>query len=1383
MSDTTVDPHRASNEDAERDRAHEHHECADGRRERPLFLHENWETKPIGKDTHRSPVDRYPTTYKWMLRWTQYADLLRTAAHTCLNEHRETAATELQLAKIGSTDRLIMRDLHNLDLDTPAAQRGRQLMNECVIPALLEAAEKFETEPNEIPKRAIFSWYYLVCHAQATWQHKLLKHLKVAPLSSKSINAVRWDHGLLEPKGFPAGAGSALETLTTILDGYFAPFKTEEALDEIDPIRSVLPSELEAGWLKRESELSEFRNDHLDDPSVVEGIGENGRLRITEQLLPPLLKQLGRRNTPLNIHVQGPTSSGKSFASRLVASAWVGRNRRVIMLLPIKALVSQALAEWKELLEGTGLDWKVVPGSRDYPQHDEELVRGDYDIAVLIPEKLNALMARGMRLDNIGVVIIDELQMISTEPTRGPALEMLVTKLRAEHPSIPVVALSALLDEPSSARVARWLEIDKASVAKATVRPVPLVKSVRDHTDEVTLGTDGITVTRRSLGAAGALAESVAAGSFKGDRARTLDLCLELLAAERKGEDGEPSPLYRGVLCFVPTRDLAEAYAKEAAKAMDRDPRFVNVPHADNPYLGRFGSHLDPELARRRWSELVRVPQGQLRRNIVLALRSGAGYHTARLEPSLREEIENAFREGLIRLLFATDTLMLGVNLPADAVVISSLFTPGDAGEMRVASRDTTAQKMGRAGRLGLSDQGLGVIVVPSPDTVTNNPTRTYVFDGGEQHELAHHVGSTKSTDSIAKRAQLALADREAVFAHYVKYVQEGIAVTSRVTIDWLSRLLLEHSRRMLPSATRSEIERHVTTLFEMSLKATEPGVVPIEASAVVDSLLADDLIASRGDGLQMTRLGRALGRTGLPFADAVQVRRIAEAMATGAGDLTLLHLAVKTEQVRTSSNWIALRSTLSVEEEREQFHGALTLAQHICGIDSKRDIPPALVDLASFLTDDVLGTGPAAAELKSLIDGDSVDPDHEQITALLRACVLLLWMRGCPFDDIRRAVEITVFSMSREGRKEKKNTPPLHSSDVRVLGENCSYVFDTAGDLVGVRPDNLDFRRFERMSEALSIGLPFELSLLARMNTRATHRERLVHLVGNVQSEAYESVLKLVKSYTRRPGVAVTTRSVEHEERLRGRSFEAVEYRDIYQNLKERREKATKYGETLHRNVSGKTIPGFSDSSYDDLLNQMVSGDSAMRANAVSNLFRYAGLNVTKQTDDFLSIATADRTVTFIVRVMSEHLTLPMARALAGDGGIVVACGGVDLEVMTAPLIYDKPQSVVVEPAVLVESVAEVISLMPKAESDEPDDIWLLGADEEGSEDPDDLFPDNLELPDALPPDPGRGFEQAGAAIARMLMAAPPLMTRSDMLRFVDGIRIENTFEPQEQS
>lgn len=1390
MSETPFDDRRAFDEDTNRDGMTrddlDEYGAERYQGERTMFLHEDWATRPIGKDTLLTPINRYPTTYKWMLRWTQYADLLRTAAHSLLKEHNKTAAPEKQLAEIGSTERLILRDLHNLDLNVPSHERGRRLMDECVIPALLEAVEKFETEQNAIGRRAIFSWYYLICHSSETWKDRLLRHLKAGTLADKSLNGVRWDHGLRDPGGFPAGAGAALEAFTMILDGYFAPLKTEAALDEIDPIRVVLPPALATGWLKREGELRVFREDHLDEPSVVAGIGENGRLAITEQLLPPLLKQIGRRDRPVNIHIQGPTSSGKSYASRLVAAAWVNRNRRAIMLLPIKALVSQALAEWKDFLEDTGLGWKVVPGSRDYPQYDEDLVRGDYDIAVLIPEKLNALMARGMRLDNIGVVIIDELQMISTDSTRGPALEMLVTKLRAENPGIPIVALSALLDEPSSGRVARWLEIDAGSAAKATVRPVPLVKSVRDRANEVTLGTDGKTVARRSLDTANALASSVTAGSFAGDRARTLDLCLELLAATQVDSAGEASPLYRGVLCFVPTRDLAEAYAAEAADAMDRDPRFDNVQHDDNPYLGRFGSS-PPEEARRKFNALTRIPQGRLRKNIVRALRSGAGYHTARLEPSLRDEVETAFREGKIRLLFATDTLMLGVNLPADAVVISSLFTPGDVGELRVASRDTTAQKMGRGGRLGLSDQGLGVIVVPSLDTVTHDPTRTYVFDGGEQHELARHVGPMKSADSAAKRARLALSDVEAVFAHFVEYVQEGIEVTSKVTIDWLSRLLIEHSGRRLPFGARPAIEGHVTTLFDMSLKATEPGVVPIEAGDVVDALLNDDLLHARGEQLRVTRLGRAFGRTGLPLADVSQVRRIADAMAAGAGDLTVLHLAAGTEQVRMSSSWVALRSTLSVEEEREQFQGVLTLAQHICGKDTVRDIPVDLAPLSPFLFGDVLGTGAAAAQLETLIVGDVVDPDHEQITTLLRACVLLLWMRGCPFDDIRHAVEGTVRSMARHGRRERIDSPALHSSDVRSLGENCSYVFDTAGDLVGVRPENFDFRRFERISEALSIGLPFELSLLAHMNNRATHRERLVHLVGDVRSNRYESVLALVKDRTRLPGVVVTTRSVEHEERARGRSFEAVEYREIYQKLKERHERATTHGRTLHHKISGKTIPGFSHISYDDVLSQIVSSEPSMRVHGVSSLFRYAGLRVTALGDDSLSVAAADGTVSFTSRVMSEHLTLPLVRELAAEAAILVACGGVDLEVMAAPLLDDTPQSVVVEPAVLVECIAEVIELAREDETVDPDDTGSTGidADVPQSLDPDILFAgfDDLELPDALSSTPGRGFEHAGAAIARMLVAAPPLMTRPDMLRLVDGLRIDDALTTEELS
>lgn len=1390
---------------------------------RPLYLRDDWPDQPIGKDTERTPRQRFPKTFTWMVRWTQYADLMLQAANTGLSERNQTGADDRTLENVGAPTRLIRRDL-----DPPTGisdvDLGRLLLNECVIPALDEAYELFSDsalEYKDMERRAVLSWYHFIRYPRGGWQAKLTQDLNLrSDVDNKTLSAVRWQDGLLSPEGYQAGAGRGLEVLTEILDRYFAHLKTRGSNpdEEADPIRVLLPPTLADKWLTDEARLRDFRELHLDEPSIVKGIRESGRLEITEQLLGPLMQQLGRKPGAKNLLVQGPTSSGKSYAGRLMAASWVKLNRRAIMLLPIKALVTQAVAEWEEFLNDTDLKdkWKIVPGSRDYPQYDEDLVRGNYNIAVMIPEKLNALLARGMRLENIGVIIVDELQMVSTDKTRGPALEMLVTKLRLET-QIPIVGLSALLDDESTKRACEWLDVRPQSAVKADVRPVPLVKSVRSQIGEQTLGTDNtVIVTQFEDGDERRSGKRL--GKLVGDRARVLDLCMELLlasdpapgAGSAEGVDRAERPRYRGVLCFVPNRDVAETYATAAAEAMQLDPRFNTVDSGENPYLGRFGE-LDAIQAKKRWAELYRIPRGTLRASVTQALRSGAGYHTARLEPTMRDEIERAFKEGTIRLLFATDTLMLGVNLPADAVVLSSLYTPGSLGELNIASQDTIAQRFGRAGRLGLSARGLGVIVLPSEGSFSRE--RTYRFNPEEdERALASHVPKSASLKTLHERALHALTDADAVFDHYVPYVQQGLYLTSGLTSDWLARVLLENSRRVLQARTRDDVEAHVSRLYDLSLKAREADAREVRPEVIVDHLVDDELMRDRVEGLRVTELGRALGRTGLPLADAPLISRIAQELAAGAGDLTLLVLAMDTDQVRNSSDWVAIRrSGLSLEEESDQVRGALRLANYLSGEAS--DLETVRFDrdnVALFLEDDVIGEGEAAEDLRELLRGQKIEHDLREINALLRACVMLLWMRGCPFEIIQGLVQGHVRSEpSARRRTEMEPYPSLHASDVRALGENCSYVFDTASDLVGVAPKSLDFRRFERMSESLSIGLPYELSLLARVNLRATHRERLVSLVPKARDQDFTSLPRLVLSNIRNPESArIAGRTASQEEDARDRLFETVEARQILDQLKKRQESAVDHGRKLHPALWRRQVPGRSDQTFGHLLTQIISPDERRQRQALVSLFRLSGLRVEETDDDLLRLSSAeDADFKLDVRVVRGLFTLDHARAIASDGCLVVACAGVSLEVIAAPLLSDRSarQSVVIEPAVLVETVAEILALASARLGDkstgtgqiDPDEALAIGevaspgttlmdTDMERDFDPieealarlESLDPDGAELPAPVEDVPeGQGYELAGAAVGRILTVAPPLMTRPDMLRLIDGLRLDDHF------
>ncbi len=170
-----------------------------------------------------------------------------------------------------------------------------------------------------------------------------------------------------------------------------------------------------------------------------------------------------------NLVVSAPTSSGKTMVGELAALHGALRRKRAIFLMPTKALVYDKKRQFDRVygpfgvvtLEATGETEDIGP-----------LLRGRFDIALLTYEKFLAIAVTYPHvLDQAGVVIVDEVQMIADE-SRGRNLEFLMTLLvvrmrRADAPQ--VIALSAVIGDTNG--LEGWLG---ARLLRRTDRPVPL---------------------------------------------------------------------------------------------------------------------------------------------------------------------------------------------------------------------------------------------------------------------------------------------------------------------------------------------------------------------------------------------------------------------------------------------------------------------------------------------------------------------------------------------------------------------------------------------------------------------------------------------------------------------------------------------------------------------------------------------------------------------------------------------------------------------------------------------------------------------------------------------------------------------------------------------
>jgi helicase len=360
--------------------------------------------------------------------------------------------------------------------------------------------------------------------------------------------------------------------------------------------------------------------------------------------------------------VSAPTSSGKTMVGELAALKGVLERRRACFLRPLKALVNDKHRQFTRTYQEFGI--RVIRATGEIADDIPALMRGHYDICLLTYEKFASLaIAAPHILDQLGTVIVDEVQMIA-DASRGANLEFVLTLLRMRRQvgiEPQLIALSAVIADTNG--LERWLG---ARLLRRTERPVPL--------DEGILLADG---RFRYVDEAGdeRLAAPIITREFRKNSSQDwiIPLVRKLVSEgkqvivfrEIKGEA-------RGCAGYL----AAELRLPAAQAALEALPR------------------TDPSVASRALRE---------------ALKHGVAFHTSDLDRDERLVIEEQFRAPgtTLRVIAATTTLAMGVNTPAEAVVIVGLMHPGD----KPYSVAEYKNIVGRAGRLGFSDRGTSYLL------------------------------------------------------------------------------------------------------------------------------------------------------------------------------------------------------------------------------------------------------------------------------------------------------------------------------------------------------------------------------------------------------------------------------------------------------------------------------------------------------------------------------------------------------------------------------------------------------------------------------------------------------------------------------------------------
>jgi ATP-dependent RNA helicase HelY len=376
-----------------------------------------------------------------------------------------------------------------------------------------------------------------------------------------------------------------------------------------------------------------------------------------------------------SVIVTAPTGSGKTVVAEAAIARALGRGRRAVYTTPLKALSNQKFGDFR----------RAHGEDRVGLLTGDNSINGTAPIVVMTTEVLRNMMYAGSPdLDDVGVVVLDEVHYLQ-DPARGGVWEEIIIHLDRR---IPLVALSATIANPEE--LAGWLRDRRGDTVLVveTERPVPLESHymIRDRWEGGALRLLPVFHGNRPNERIARMLRGGGAARRYG-APRRHETC-ELLRARH---------LLPAIFFIFSRKGCDEA----ANSVVDRGLRLTGASEADEivRIADAATGHLRPD-------DLAVLGYGRWLHN----LRAGVASHHAGLVPAMKETVERLFSSGLVRLVFATETLALGINMPARTVVLENLSKFTGEGHELIQPGDYT-QLTGRAGRRGIDTQGTAVIL------------------------------------------------------------------------------------------------------------------------------------------------------------------------------------------------------------------------------------------------------------------------------------------------------------------------------------------------------------------------------------------------------------------------------------------------------------------------------------------------------------------------------------------------------------------------------------------------------------------------------------------------------------------------------------------------
>ena len=398
--------------------------------------------------------------------------------------------------------------------------------------------------------------------------------------------------------------------------------------------------------------------------------------------------------------VAAPTGAGKTVVGEFAAHLALKIGKKCFYTTPIKALSNQKYSEFVAKFGESRVG--LLTGDTS--------INGEADILVMTTEVLrNMLYAGSNTLTNLGFVVMDEVHYLA-DKFRGAVWEEVLIHLME---SVQVISLSATVS--NAEEFGEWLgEVrGNTQVIVSEIRPIPLYQ-------HVLIGNCLLDLFEKP----GQINPEILQREREAVRKAAI-------SKHRRGRYNEPSDR-------LTRADIIEKLSRE------------NLLPAITFIFSRVGCdaavkqclHAGLRLTDTQERNEIRATALKYTQNIaeedlevlgftewLTALERGIAAHHAGLLPSFKGAVEDLFQRGLVKAVFATETLALGINMPARTVVLEKLIKYNGEAHVPITPGEYT-QLTGRAGRRGIDIEGNAVIqwspTVDSASAAGLASTRTY---------------------------------------------------------------------------------------------------------------------------------------------------------------------------------------------------------------------------------------------------------------------------------------------------------------------------------------------------------------------------------------------------------------------------------------------------------------------------------------------------------------------------------------------------------------------------------------------------------------------------------------------------------------------------------